>query len=154
MSDLSLNDTLDPLESTNTHEANVEDNTPEDWESVIDFEMKNNEGDSNLENANQHELALMPNEPENPEKEESIPMEVENETSLGGESTEAAHEESDNAMEREKTQLTKQMIKQTIWMTLHPNPKRQQAPSSHKQPQMYTYQFPNMYSNVCCKRAS
>ncbi len=43
MSDLSSNETLDPLENTTSndaHDANVVDNTPEDWESIIDFEMK------------------------------------------------------------------------------------------------------------------
>ncbi len=48
MSDLSSNDTLDPLENTTSndaHNANVVDNTPEDWESIIDFDMKNSKED-------------------------------------------------------------------------------------------------------------
>ncbi len=40
MSDLSSNETLEPLENTNSNDAHVVDNTPEDWESIIDFEMK------------------------------------------------------------------------------------------------------------------
>jgi hypothetical protein len=48
MSDLSSNDTLDPLENTtpnDARDANIADNTPEDWESIIDFEMKNGKED-------------------------------------------------------------------------------------------------------------
>ncbi len=46
MSDLSSDNILDSLvntNATNAHEANVEDHTPEDWESLIDFEMKMSE---------------------------------------------------------------------------------------------------------------
>ncbi len=99
MSDLSLNDTLDPLENTNTN-TNIED-----WESVIDFEMKNNEEDSNLEGSNEHELVLgnrLQAEQESLGKEDGVSMEIENETSLGMDSTGAAHDESNNAMALEK----------------------------------------------------
>ena len=40
MFDLSSNDILDTLEHTNAHDAIRVDSTPEDWESIIDFETK------------------------------------------------------------------------------------------------------------------
>ena len=48
MSDLSSNETLDPLDnitSNNAQVANTVDNVPEDWEDIIDFEMKNGKDD-------------------------------------------------------------------------------------------------------------
>ena len=86
MSDLSSNDTLEPLTSPTAQEANIVDNIPEDWESVIDFEMKENEKLSNLEtttlpDSNRPDSAQSPNKQGNLEKEEDTPMEMESETS-------------------------------------------------------------------------
>ncbi len=61
MSDLSSNETLDPLENTTSndvHDANVVDNTPEDWESIIDFEMKNSKEDVTMESSQENDLSL------------------------------------------------------------------------------------------------
>jgi hypothetical protein len=116
MSDLSSIDTLDPLKSLNAQEASIEDNIPEDWESVIDFEMKNDEKLLNLEDTNLLDSAQSPNEQGNPGKEEGIPMEMETETSREEKSTEAAHNESNNAMELEKN-----TINETDDKTKHPN---------------------------------
>ena len=61
MSDLSSNETLDPLEnntSTDAHVATLVDNTPEDWEDIIDFEMKNDKEDITMESSQENDLAL------------------------------------------------------------------------------------------------
>ena len=61
MSDLSSNDTLDPLENTtpnDARDANVVDNTPEDWESIIDFEMKNGKEDITMGSSQENDTSL------------------------------------------------------------------------------------------------
>ena len=121
MSDLSSNDTLEPLTSPTAQEANIVDNIPEDWETVIDFEMKENEKLSNLEtttlpDSNRPDSAQSPNKQGNLEKEEGTPMEMESETSPKEKSTEAAHDESSNAMELEKSTINEMDDK-----TMNPN---------------------------------
>ena len=133
MSDLSSNDTLEPLTSPTAQEANIVDNIPEDWESVIDFEMKENEKLSNLEtttlpDSNRPDSAQSPNKQGNLEKEEGTPMEMESETSPKEKSTEAAHDESSNAMELEKSTINEMDDK-----TMNPNgatPESQESAST------------------------
>jgi hypothetical protein len=105
MSDLSSNDTLDPLEHTNAHDANRVDTTPEDWESITDFEMKNNKEDSSLKESNENERSLnnrLQAEQDHMEK-NSGSMDIENETALSTISTEAVPDEGNNAMELDDT---------------------------------------------------
>jgi hypothetical protein len=56
MSDLSSNETLEPLKNTNSNDAH--DANSEDWESIIDFEMKNGKEDANMEGSNENELSF------------------------------------------------------------------------------------------------
>jgi hypothetical protein len=85
----------------NAHDANRVDSTPEDWESIIDFEMKIiNKEDSSLEESNENERSLnnrLQAEQDLMEK-NSCSMDIEDETDFSAIRTEAAPDEGNNAM--------------------------------------------------------
>jgi hypothetical protein len=103
MSDLSSNDILDTLEHTNAHDAIRVDSTPEDWESIIDFETRNNMDESSMEESNENESSLNNRpkaEQDRTEKSDgSIHVEVEDDLKSG--ITQAAPDEGNGAMELE-----------------------------------------------------
>ncbi len=159
MSDLSSNDTLDPLENTppnDARDANVVDNTPEDWESIIDFEMKNGKEDVTMGSSQENDILLanrLQAEEENLQKGEDGAIEIDKESIPDLDNTGATHDENNNSMTIEETSTDKTME------TNHPDctatvPKRQQALLTNTQTQVNTYQFLNTCSNGCCKRAS
>jgi hypothetical protein len=84
MSDLSSNDILDKLEHTNAHDAIREDSTPQDWESIIDFETKNNMEGSNIEESNENESSLnnRPKAEQDPMEKSDDSMHIEGENDL------------------------------------------------------------------------
>jgi hypothetical protein len=105
MSDLSSNDILDTLEHTNAHDAIRVDSTSEDWESIIDFETKNNMDGSSIEESNENESSI-----NNRQKAKQDPMEksddsmhVEVEDDPKSRSTQAAPDEGNDAMELDDT---------------------------------------------------
>jgi hypothetical protein len=105
MSDLSSNDILDTFDHTNAHDANRVDSTPEDWESIIDFEMKNSKEDSSLKESNENQCSLnnRPQAEQDSLDKNDNSMNIEDETDLSATSTEAAPDESNNAMEIDAT---------------------------------------------------
>jgi hypothetical protein len=113
MSDLSSNETLDPLENTasnDAYDANVVDNTPEDWESIIDFEMKNGKEDVTMESSKENDLSLanrLQAKEDNLQKGEDIAIETNNETTPVVNNTGAAHIENNNSMAIEETSTDK-----------------------------------------------
>ncbi len=159
MSDLSSNDTLDPHEKTtpnDARDANVVDNTPEDWESIIDFEMKNGKEDVTMGSSQENGVSLanrLQAEEENLQKGEDGAIEIDKESISDLDNTGAAHDEYNNSMTIEEIQLTKPW-KQTIRIVRQQYPKRTQALLTNTQTQVNTYQFLNTCSNGCCKRAS
>jgi hypothetical protein len=98
MSDLSSNDTLDPLENTTSndaHDANVVDNTPEDWESIIDFNMKNGKENVTMGSSQENDVSLANRpqaEEENPQKGEDGAIEIDKESIPDLDNTGAAHD--------------------------------------------------------------
>jgi hypothetical protein len=113
MSDLSSNETLDPLENTtsnNAQVANVVDNIPEDWESIIDFEMKNGKDDITMESSQENDLTLanqLQAEKDALQKDESIVIETDKQTTPDVNGTGVAHDESDDTMTIEQTSTDK-----------------------------------------------
>ena len=115
MSDLSSNETLDPLEittSNNAQVANVVDNIPEDWESIIDFEMKNGNGkdDITMESSQENDFTLanqLQAEEDALQKGENIVIETDKQTTPDVNGTGVAHDESDDAMTIEQTSTDK-----------------------------------------------
>ena len=109
MSDLSSNETLDPLEnntSTYAHVATLVDNTPEDWEDIVDFEMKNDKEDVTMESSQENDLALanrLQAEEDTLQKDGSIVIETDKQATPDADNTGAAHNESNNAMTIEQT---------------------------------------------------
>ena len=112
MSDLSSNETLDPLDnitSNNAQVANTVDNVPEDWEDIIDFEMKNGKEDTTMESSQENDLSLanqLQAEEDTLQKDESMVIET-NKQTPDANSTVAAHGESDNEMAIEETSTDK-----------------------------------------------
>ncbi len=132
MSDLSSNETLDPLEnntSTYAHVANIVDNTPEDWESIIDFEMKNDKEDVTMESSQENDLSLanrLQAEEDNLQKDEDTVIETDKGITPDANHTGAAQDECNDAMAIEQMSIDK------TEETNHPSgeeavPKRQQA---------------------------
>ena len=113
MSDLSSNETLDPLDnitSNNAQVANTVDNVPEDWEDIIDFEMKNGKEDSTMESSQENDLSLanqLQAEEDTLQKDESMVIETNKQTTPDVNSTVVAHGESDNEMAIEETSSDK-----------------------------------------------
>ena len=113
MSDLSSNETLDPLDnitSNNAQVANTVDNVPEDWEDIIDFEMKNGKEDTTMESSQENDVSLanqLQAEEDALQKDESMVMETNKQTTPDANSTVAAHGESDNEMAIEETSTDK-----------------------------------------------
>ena len=113
MSDLSSNDTLDTLENTisnDAHDANVVDNTPEDWESIIDFDMKNGKEDVTMGSSQENDLSLanrLRAEESNLQKGEDGAIEIDKESIPDLDSTGAAHDENNNSMTIEETSTDK-----------------------------------------------
>jgi hypothetical protein len=113
MSDLSSNETLDPLENTTSndaHDANVVDNTPEDWESIIDFEMKIGKEDVTMESSKENDLSLanrLQAEEDNLQKDEDDAIETDKEIIPDINNTGAAHDENNNSMAIEETSTDK-----------------------------------------------
>jgi hypothetical protein len=105
MSDLSSNDILDTLEHTNAHDAIRVDSTPEDWESIIDFETKNNMDGSSIEESNENESSLnnQPKAEQDPMEKSDGSMHVEVEDDLKSRSTQAAPDEGNGAIEFDET---------------------------------------------------
>ena len=147
MSDLSSNETLDPLEnitSNNAQVANVVDNIPEDWESIIDFEMKNGKDDITMESSQENDITLanqLQAEEDALQKDESIVIETNKQTTPDVNGTGVAHDESDDAMTIEQTSTDK------AEETNPPNdttvvPKRQQALLPSTQTQVYMHRLP------------
>ena len=103
MSDLSSNDILDTLEHTNTHDAIKVDSTPEDWESIIDFETKNNTDESSIEESNENENSHnnRPKAEQDRTEKSDGSMHVEVEDDLKSGITQAAPDEGNGAMELE-----------------------------------------------------
>jgi hypothetical protein len=101
MSNVSSNDILDTFENTNAHDANRVDSSPEDWESITDFEMKNSKEDSILEESSENQSSLnnRPQAEQDSMEKNDDSMNIEVETDLSAVSTEAAPDESNNAME-------------------------------------------------------
>jgi hypothetical protein len=101
MSDLSSNDILDTFEHTNAHDANRVASTPEDWESIIDFEMKNSKEDSSLEesNENQGPHNNRPQAEQDSMEKNDDSMHIEDETDLSAVSTDAVPDEGNKAMD-------------------------------------------------------
>ena len=112
MSDLSSNETLDPLDnitSNNAQVANTVDNVPEDWEDIIDFEMKNGKEDTTMESSQENDLSLanqLQAEEDTLQKDESMVIET-NKQTPDTNSTVVAHGESDNEMAIEETSTDK-----------------------------------------------
>jgi hypothetical protein len=105
MSDLSSNDILDTLEHTNAHDAIRVDSTPEDWESIIDFETKNNMDGSSMEESNENESSLnnRPKAEQDLMEKSDDSMHVEVEDDLKSRSTQAAPDEGNGTMELDDT---------------------------------------------------
>jgi hypothetical protein len=105
MSDLiSSNETLDPFENTTSndaHDANVVDNTPEDWESIIDYEMKNGKEDVTMESSQENDLSLanrLQAEEDNLQKDEDSAIETDKETTPDVNNNGEAHDENNNSI--------------------------------------------------------
>ena len=105
MSDLSSNDILDTLEHTNAQDANRVDSTPEDWESIIDFETRNNMDESSMEESNENESSLnnRPKAEQDRTEKSDGSMHVEVEDDLKSGITQAAPDEGNGAMELDDT---------------------------------------------------
>ncbi len=98
MSDLSSNDILDTFKHTNAHDANRLGSTPEDWESIIDFEMKTSKKDLSLEESDDNQSSnnnRLQAEQDSMEKKDNS-MHIEDEIELSAMSTEAAPDEGNN----------------------------------------------------------
>jgi hypothetical protein len=159
MSDLSSNDTLDPLENTTSndaHDANVVDNTPEDWESIIDFDMKNGKEDVTMESSQENNVSLadrLQAEEDNLQKREDDAIEIDKESIPNVDNTGAAHDENNNSMTIEETSTSKTAE------TNHPDCTSTvpQAPASAVDQHTNTSEhisFPNTCFNGYCKRGS
>ena len=113
MSDLSSNEALNPLENTTSndaHDANVVDNTPEDWKSIIDFDMKNGKEDVTMGSSQENDVSLanrLQAEEENLQKGEDGAIEIDKESISDLDNTGAAHDENNNSMTIEETSTNK-----------------------------------------------
>jgi hypothetical protein len=105
MSDLSSNDILDTLEHTNAHDAIRVDSTPEDWESIIDFETKNTMDETSIEESSENESSLTnrPKAEQDSMEKSDGSMHVEVEDDLKSRSTQAAPDEGNGTMELDDT---------------------------------------------------
>jgi hypothetical protein len=105
MSDLSSNDILYTLEHTNAHDAIRVDSDPEDWESIIDFETKNNMDGSSMVESNENESSLYNRSKaeQDPMEKSDVSMHVEVEDDLKTRSTQAAPDEGNGTMELDDT---------------------------------------------------
>ena len=154
MSDLSSNDTLDPLDSTTPNEArdaNIVDNTPDDWESIIDFDMKNGKEDVNMGSSQENDTSLanrLQAEEDNLKKDEIGAIEIDQESSTEPDNTEMTHDDINNSMTIEETSTDE------ILETHHPD---SQAPASAVDTHTNTAEHvpvPKHMFQRLCKRAS